>query len=305
MEAPRDGDPDRDLPFDTHLHTDQSPDSRVPIDVYCEAAVERGIAEIAITDHVDFDPRDPAYRYVPDGVRERTVRDAAERWAGRGLTVHFGAEVTWLSRYEAEIRAHLAERRYDFTIGSVHDWPESPYRGGRLAASLAGRPIDEIVRPYFEEVVAAARSGLFDTIGHLDNVKRYLAPSIPAAALARAPELYEPALLALVESGTGLEVNTSGLRHAVGETYPAPWVVARFRELGGRRVTIGSDAHAKDQFAFGLGRGYGVAAEAGFGEIGVRRGTNRLPVAIPDRILRGTGPSARQPMRTDSHRAGA
>lgn len=270
--------PDRDLPLDTHLHTDQSPDSRVSIDVYCAAAVERGIAEIAITDHVDFDPRDPAYRYVPDDERERTVRDAAERWAGLGLTVRFGAEITYLRRWEDDIRAHLAERRYDFTIGSVHDWPESPYRGGRLGAEFADRPIDEIVGPYFEQIVAAARSGLFDTIGHLDNVKRYLVRRVEPAVLDAAPELYEPALRALVESGTGLEINTSGLRHPVGTTYPPAWTVARFRELGGERVTIGSDAHAKEQFAFGLARGYRVAATAGFGEIEVRRATFANPV---------------------------
>ena len=48
-------DVDRDLPLDAHLHTNLSPDSDVPIDVYCALAVERGIREIAITDHVDFD----------------------------------------------------------------------------------------------------------------------------------------------------------------------------------------------------------------------------------------------------------
>ena len=34
-------------------------------------------------------------------------------------------------------------------------------------------------------------------------------------AFAAAPELYEPILRALVDSGTALEINTSGLRHAV------------------------------------------------------------------------------------------
>ena len=67
------------------LHTDQSPDSSVPIDIYAAQAVERGI-EIAITDHVDFDPRDPAFEYTRYEDRERTVRDAAERWAGRGVS---------------------------------------------------------------------------------------------------------------------------------------------------------------------------------------------------------------------------
>src|SRR4029077_4571323 len=71
-----------DLPLDAHLHTDQSPDSRVPIDAYAAQAEARGITELAITDHVDFDARDPAYDYVAFADRERTVRGAAERWAG-------------------------------------------------------------------------------------------------------------------------------------------------------------------------------------------------------------------------------
>jgi len=81
----------RDLPVDAHVHTNLSPDSYVPIDVYAALAVELGIAELAVTDHVDFDSRDPAYRYTRFADRERTIRDAAERWAGRGLAIRFGA----------------------------------------------------------------------------------------------------------------------------------------------------------------------------------------------------------------------
>ncbi|HEU4571769.1 MAG TPA: PHP domain-containing protein, partial [Candidatus Limnocylindrales bacterium] len=120
--------PGRDLPLDTHLHTDLSPDSDVPIDVYCALAVERGIAEIAITDHVDFEPGDPAYAYSDFATRERIVRDAAERWAAEGLAVRFGAELTFNRRWEEGVRSHLRRHRYDFTIGSVHDWAGSPYR---------------------------------------------------------------------------------------------------------------------------------------------------------------------------------
>ena len=111
--APDDGargasDQPRDLPLDAHLHTDQSPDSAVPIDVYAALAVERGIAEIAITDHVDFDPRDPAFEYSRYDDRERVVRGAAERWAKQGVAIRFGAELTYNRRWEADVRAHLA-----------------------------------------------------------------------------------------------------------------------------------------------------------------------------------------------------
>ena len=269
------------LPLDSHVHTDLSPDSDVPIDVYCAQAVERGIAEIAITDHVDFDPRYPAYDYATYETRARQAREAAERWAPHGLAVRFGCELTYERRFEDDVRAHLERHRYDFTIGSVHIGPDSPYRSERVGAFVAGRPLEEIVAPYFDEVAGAARSGLFDTLGHLDFVKRYLAPHVTPTDLAAAPELYEPILRALIDTGTGLEINVSGLRQAANETYPAEPIVARFRELGGTRVTTGSDAHRAEWFAFGLDEGYRIAAATGFLAVTFRRGGDLVEVPIP------------------------
>ncbi len=270
---------DRDLPLDSHLHTVLSHDSDVPLDVYPAFAAERGIAEIAITDHLDFDPRAPSSG-VPPAERERLVRELAERWADR-VAVRYGAEITYERRHEAAIRDHLRRHRYDFTIGSVHVGADSPYRPDRVAAFVAGQSLEEIVRPYFGEVLAAARSGLFDTLGHLDFVKRYLVPHVPPAALAAAPELVEPILRALVETGTGLEVNVSGLRQAAREPYPHPSIVALYRSLGGQRVSLGSDAHRAEHFALGLGFGYRLAAAEGWRTIHFRRGGGPIEVAIP------------------------
>lgn len=270
----------RDLPLDAHLHTDLSPDSDVPIDTFAAQAVERGIAEIAITDHVDFEPGAPAYRFTTFEQRERIVREAAERWADRGVAIRFGVEVTWDSRWADDIREHLRRHAYDFTIGSVHVYRDSPYDPSNVARFVTGRSLRDVVGPYFAEVEAAARSGLFDAIGHIDVVKRYLAPHITAADLGRAPELYEPVLRAIIESGAALEINTSGLRHESGEMYPSAPIVKRYRELGGRRITIGSDAHRADTFAWALDDGYRAAMAAGFEELAFRRGAGRVAVSI-------------------------
>lgn len=277
----------RDLPLDAHLHTDLSPDSGVPIDAYAAAALERGIREIAITDHVDFEPGAPAFGYASFEDRERIVRDAAERWGPQGVLIRFGVELTYDRAWEPDIRDHLRRYAYDFTIGSVHDRVDSPYSPRRVGAWVAGRSLRDVLAPNFDEVVAAARSGLFDAIGHIDVVKRYLYPYVTPSDFEAAPELYEPILRALVDTGTALEVNTSGLRYSIASPFPHPAIVARFRELGGRAVTVGSDAHRAEQFAWGLADGYSIAAEAGFSDLTFRRGPGTDRVAI--RIPRGPG----------------
>ncbi|HEX2756835.1 MAG TPA: histidinol-phosphatase HisJ family protein [Candidatus Limnocylindrales bacterium] len=279
----------RDLPLDAHVHTDLSPDSDVPIDAYAAEAIERGITEIAITDHVDFVPGTPAFSFATFDQRERVVREAAERWAPRGVAIRFGVEITYDRAHEPDIRDHLARHVYDYVIGSVHVYTDSPFHETHVAAWTAGRPLAEIVAPYFDEVLDAIRSGLFDTIGHLDVVKRYLAPHVTPAQLAAAPELYEPLLVALVETGVALEVNTSGLRQGAGETYPPAPIVERYQLLGGTRVVIGSDAHRNRSFTAGLEAGYGVVAAAGFGQLAFRRGGSRVGVTLPDRFRTRVG----------------
>ena len=271
----------RDLPLDTHLHTIRSPDANAMLEAYCHLAMERGIGELAITDHVDFDPGMPAYGYASFADRERDVREAAARWADRGLAIRFGVEITYERAYEDDIRGWLARHPHDYVIGSVHISADSPYKAASVAGFVAGRQLPDIVAPYFDEVIAAARSGLFDTIGHMDFVKRYLVPHVLPSELARAPELYEPVLQAMVETGTALEVNASGLRQLPRETYPAPAIVARYRELGGRHVTIGSDAHRTEWFAYGLREAYRHAASAGFEALAFRRGADRVAILLP------------------------
>jgi histidinol-phosphatase (PHP family) len=255
----------------------------VPLELYAAQAFERGIPEIAITDHLDFMPGAPAYEYADYGKREMIVRDAAERWAGK-VTIRFGVELTYESRYEDQIREHLRSHAYDYSIGSVHAIVDGPYVQPRVETFVAGKSLAEATAPFFAEVSAAIRSGLFDTLGHLDMVKRYLIRWFPAADYAAIPEVYEPLLVALVESGMALEVNASGLRHPTGETYPGAWVVRRFRELGGQRVTTGSDSHLPHCFAFGLEEACEIVARAGFDRLTLQRAVDRGDLVLPERF---------------------
>jgi histidinol-phosphatase (PHP family) len=79
-------------------------------------------------------------------------------------------------------------------------------------------------------------------------------------------------------------VNSSGFRQLSGEAYPGPPLIARYRELGGRRVTAGSDSHASRHFAWGLEAGYRLLAAAGFTGLAFRRGADRATIEIPDRL---------------------
>jgi len=269
------------LPLDAHLHTDLSPDADVPLDMYAARARELGVAELAITDHVDFVAGDPAYHFADYDRRVRMVREAAERW-GAEPAIRLGLEVSYERAVEDEIADYLAHHRYDYVIGSVHMSQRGPFRERKTAAAwCAGKTLRQATAFYFDEVEGAIRSGLFDTIGHLDMVKRYTQPHLGPFGYERHADIYDRLLVALVDTGTALEVNASGLRQEADEPYPAPAVVARFRELGGERVVAGSDAHRVEQFSFGLPAMYRAIERAGFRELSFRRGGDRVAIELP------------------------
>jgi histidinol-phosphatase (PHP family) len=275
----------RDFPIDSHVHTAFSHDSQALLELYAAQAVELGIGEIAITDHIDFLPGSPGFRYFDYEVRRRVIAEFAERWVGR-VRIRHGVEITYESRFEDEIADHMARHSYDYSIGSVHAVADSPYARANVAAFATGRTVAGAVAPYFAEVERAIRSGLFDTIGHLDQCKRWLLPWFPVEAFATIPQAYERLLVPLVESGMALEVNSSGLRRPEHETYPAAWVVARFRELGGERVTVGSDAHVPTSFAFGIEEAAEIVARAGFDRLSLERAIERGDLVLPERFCR-------------------
>jgi len=272
-----------DFPIDSHMHTAFSHDSHVLLELYAAQAAEFGIAEIAITDHVDFLPASPGFNYFDYHVRRKVIADAGERWAGK-VRIRHGVEITYESRFEDRIREYLDRHPFDYAIGSVHAAKDSPYARANLEAFVRGRTVGEAVAPYFAEVERAIRSDLFDTLGHLDQCKRWLVPWFPVEAFGSIPEAYEPLLRALVETGTTLEINASGLRYPERETYPAAWVVERFRQLGGERVTVGSDAHLPQSFAFGIEQAAEIAAAAGFDRLSLERAVDRGDLILPERF---------------------
>jgi histidinol-phosphatase (PHP family) len=78
------------------------------------------------------------------------------------------------------------------------------------------------------------------------------------------------------------------LRYPGGETYPSAAVVARFRELGGERVVVGSDAHSRGSFAARLDESYRHLAAAGFEGLTFRRGGEPVRIQVPRTAPHGT-----------------
>ncbi len=253
--------------IDLHVHSTCSADGGASIVDYARRAQELGLVEVGLCEHADFDPRDRSYGYLDLARYDREMAEARAKTPR--VLLRQGVEITYQAGLEAEIRAWLARKDWDYVIASVHlvDYDDGWAMVSEPPAAEAyfsNHSQRQAYVPYFEELLRAARSSLGDVLGHFDLVKRYGVACYGQFE----PEVFadeiRAVLRAAVEAGVGLEINASGLRQAPGEPYPGLTILRWYRELGGEILTVGSDAHCVEHLAAGADQALALALAAGF-----------------------------------------
>jgi histidinol-phosphatase (PHP family) len=224
---------------DAHTHTARCGHAIGDAREYVDAAISAGISLLTFTDHQPFlRGRDSgltmAREELPDYVSE--VRALADEYRGR-ITIRLGLEADYLPERVEETRALLAEHAFDLVLGGVHFQGDWGFDDPRQLERWEGRDIDAVYRTYFDDLRAAARTGLFDVMPHPDLVKKF-----GHRARYVLQEEYAKTAAVFAQTKVAVEVNTAGLRKPVGEIYPHAEFLracARF----GVPASVGSDAH--------------------------------------------------------------
>ena len=128
--------------------------------------------------------------------------------------------------------------------------------------------INNLLERYFAEIYDMCKWGKFDVLGHLTYCLRYMkirngiTPNMKIFE-----EIIAESLRTLADKGKGIEINTSGIRQGAGATFPSLRYIRLFRELGGKIISIGSDAHKVRDLGANIAEGTELARAAGFNEI--------------------------------------
>lgn len=266
--------------FDSHTHSESSPDGEHSVSFMAEAAINKGLQGFAITDHCEGDFfREWSYdkRIMQSAVSTAVAKSAF----GSRLIMTFGVELGQvfyaLDKIEDVLKRHGS---IDFVIGSLHKLIRDEFDYYKADYSiLTEQKLHEYNLIYFEELMDLIKWGKFDVLGHLSYPLRY--PKMKAGIdidFNRYKEQIDEVLKLAVAAGKGIEINTSGLRDKLNDTLPSLWVIKRFRELGGEIVTIGSDAHRAGELGEGIQHGMQALADAGFEYFAFFR--NRKPVML-------------------------
>ena len=266
--------------LDLHTHTDNSFDGNHSAVFLCETAVEKGLRGVAFTDHVEMDSfRERDFDIT---ARQSYFESAKARSAFRGrLIVCTGVELGQPTYSPRESEDLVHRYSYDIVVGSIHNLRGEKDFYFMNFSEFAPEEVTALLQAYYDELLLLAQWGKADVLAHLTYPLRYICgkygvPVDPADCAERLDAVLEAA----VKNRLALEINASSLRGGLGTTTPDEGVVRRFRELGGKHITVCSDAHHAEDLGAGLAQGLDMALRCGFTHTTLYQGREPMPVEI-------------------------
>ena len=249
---------------DYHIHSTCSPDGRLTMAEIAEVAVERGLREICITDHVDtYDWHSGEMSTAYDWDEAfRQHREAVEHWGDR-IDIKLGAELSGAVRYPNEAAYLLRYRdQLDMVIGSIHlaaekfNWQDLYFIGKHDIPYY-----EDLIAHYLGDMATLARWGQIDILGHMTLPLRYLHVHHQVdMTFDKHMDAVEEVFRIIIPKGIGIECNTNR-----GDMpLPDETILRRYREMGGEIITLGSDAHSGEYIGCAIAERQELLRACGF-----------------------------------------
>ena len=272
--------------IDYHLHTEFSDDSNELMEDQIERAIEMGFDEICFTDHVDYgikkdwDEGDIQYR-GGDGIGTAVdelspianvdypayfdkLHRMKEVYSDRitlkqGL--EFGIQTITIDKFEKLFSRY--EQELDFVLLSMHQIDNKELWTQDFQRNYCQKDYNEL---YYKEIYDVMKSyDHYSVLAHLDLIVRYdLNGRYPFRLVE--DQIAEILKLA-IRNGKGIEINTSSWHYGLDDTMPSRDLLKLYHDLGGRIITIGSDAHTTKYVGDHYEDAADLLKEIGFKEI--------------------------------------
>ncbi|MCD7959115.1 MAG: histidinol-phosphatase HisJ family protein [Ruminococcus sp.] len=261
------------LLMDCHTHTDCSPDGTGTVEQLCERAVTLKLPVLAITDHVEMnrfftqdyygnEPRNAWEFYDYAYIMEQSLSDiTVQKENYPDLQLLCGMEIGQPNADYALSEIVTRDKRLDFVIASLHELLDEQ---DFFELSYTEQSVPELLKAYFSQLLDICQNGEFDVLGHLTYPLRYIEGGEGISVdLTLYQEQIDACFEALIRRDKGIELNTSGYYQKYKPSPPES-LLRRYREMGGKILTLGSDAHCADDLAKGISQGTDLAKAVGF-----------------------------------------
>lgn len=234
---------------DCHVHTRHSHDGKVPLCEVVRLAKEQGLCYMATTEHLDYDfeygknraPVKWSYLDLPKYYEDwKKAKQALDDDKNNTLNLAFGIEASYDPSDAAKQAYQKVITQYplDVVINSVHcvDGYDMYFKMGFLFKSKK-----RAYRRYLETILESLDAPYpYEIVAHIGYIAHGAPYKDKVLRYKDFPKEIDAVLNGIIERGKVLEIN---FHHDMA---PPRDIIERYFELGGRKISFGSDAHRGD-----------------------------------------------------------
>ena len=236
---------------DGHNHTKHfSPDAGQTIDELIAEAKSKGFTRIGITEHYEVEYPDDGLDWTFD---LKEYDKAFESWRERAgeLELLKGIEFGYVPGVEKEIERLSALIPFDVVLLSVHLFRGKDFYVDRECYKL---PAKELHGEYIANMAEMCeKCDNYNVAAHYDYINRYADNKSDFVTYDECPKEFDRLFEALITKDKALEINTKSIKkHIDGgftRSLPDAGILNRYRAMGGRYISLGSDSHFPGTFA--------------------------------------------------------
>lgn len=227
--------------FDSHMHTRYSADSQMILKDALKTAQMKYIG-IITTEHLDLNLGEK-WRF---DIREYLSEYKGYKSEGNLLT---GIEMGMDTRYAIENRSIATNHNFDFILGSVHSIKDLDLFPKETYAQFLTR--EDFYKTYFRYMFECISSHDFiDSLAHIDYPARYAPYENKTVYFEDFKDEISKVFELLLKKNIVLEFNLRRFREDTLDQFES--LYSNYKKLGGRYVTLGSDAHRTDDIAYNI-----------------------------------------------------
>lgn len=233
--------------FDTHLHTKFSADSKMSIEDAILSAKQQNIG-LVLTEHLDYDfPGDDIYEFNPQQYFQ-------ECSSYQSKTLYLGVEVGMQEHTLIQSKKFVESAPFDQVICSLHllDGKDLFYE------SCYTEDKHTVYLNYLNTMIKLIKQHDFANIlGHVDYICRYAPYTKKDICYEEFHDTIDTLWQTIIDKGIVPELNTRRFNNSNNISILLK-LYERYAMLGGKYVSIGSDAHKPENIGFAFKEAYAL-----------------------------------------------
>ncbi len=242
--------------YDQHVHSFISSDTNESFENYIKKAKLLNLTHLLTTEHFDLSSYEYRRDDIPDFDKlEKTLQKLQDKH--KSITFLKGVEIGYKYSRIKDIEKLVQERNFDFVLMSVHEDEES---SSFTQAFVRGLTSDQAYGKYLNLCLDLVKNiDCFNSLAHIDFLLRY----IEAVEITKHKEKLEEIMLLLIKKNKALEFNTRFLYQNNDNSY-LKYIFTLYYNLGGKKITLGSDAHMAYSLFASFDEAIEILKEIGF-----------------------------------------